>query len=146
MTTVPKIVSVAKVDRSKMLLVTWEEGAVDAGNLAAPIARHEIYAPLERPVTFAKVPVGEWGRYVEWSDGIDMPAHALWRLAGEQHGGTLPVSEVKVIRVHLGLSKRMIIFYEQGTHIVPKATARAMRALEAGLTIDAAISASGSAS
>lgn len=149
MTGIPKIAAVSAGGAPRNLTVTWEGGLTETIDLSSLIDRHALYAPLDQAATFRKVRVGEWGHHVEWPDDIDMPAHTLWRLAREQAGDTLSVEAFKDIRhrlglsqaqlgERLGLSKRMIIHYEQGTHIVPKATALALRALEAGLTIRAA--------
>jgi len=90
---------------------------------------------------FANARVGEHGTDVMWSDDIDMAADTLWRLAQEQSGATMSPVAFKSWRERkaytldsaaraLGVSRRMVVYYEQGTKPIPRVVALAARALE----------------
>jgi DNA-binding transcriptional regulator YiaG len=79
------------------------------------------------------------GTDIVWTDEIDMAADTLWPLAQEQAGVTLSPDEFKRWREReaytldtaaavLGISRRMVAYYEQGKIPVPRVVARAARA------------------
>lgn len=85
--------------------------------------------------------VGEYGTDVVWSDEIDMSADTLWRLAQEQSGITTSPDAFRHWRERkaytldtaaraLGVSRRMIAYYEQGARPIPRVVALATRALD----------------
>ena len=104
-----------------------------------------VYEPLRRsPEAFAQVRLGEYGADVVWSDDIDMSADTLWRLAQEQSGATMSPDafrrwrERKALTLDaaaraLGVSRRMVAYYEQGAKPIPRVVALATRGLEHGL-------------
>ena len=70
-----------------------------------------------------------------------MAADTLWRLAQEQAGVTMSPDAFRQWRerkaytldtaaLALGLSRRMVAYYEQGTKPIPRVVALAARALE----------------
>ncbi len=74
--------------------------------------------------------VGEHGTDVVWSDEIDMSADTLWRLAQEQTGVTMSSAAFRHWRKRkaytfdteaqaLGISRRMVAYYEQGARPIP---------------------------
>ena len=78
---------------------------------------------------------------VVWTDDIDMATDTLWRLAREQAGRTLSPDAFRRWRERgaytldtaaaaLGVSRRMIVYYEQGKKPIPRVVALATRALE----------------
>jgi len=101
-----------------------------------------VYAPLrEDRALFRQVHVGEHGTDVAWTDKIDMAADTLWRLAREQSGETLTAEAFRAWRERkaytldgaaraLGLSRRMVAYYERGEKPVPRTVTLATRALE----------------
>jgi len=101
-----------------------------------------VYKPLRHsPELFGRVQVGEHGTDIVWSDEIDMAADTLWRLAQEQAGITMSPAAFKHWRESkaytldtaaraLGLSRRMVAYYEQGTKPIPRVVALATRALD----------------
>ena len=103
-----------------------------------------LYEPLRRsPEAFARVRLGEYGADVVWSDDIDMSADTLWRLAQEQSGATMSPDafrrwrERKALTLDaaaraLGVSRRMVAYYEQGAKPIPRVVALATRGLEHG--------------
>ena len=77
-----------------------------------------------------------------WDDDLDMSADTLWRLAQEQSGATMSAEAFRRWRERraytldaaaraLGLSRRMIAYYEKGDRPIPRVVALATRALEA---------------
>jgi DNA-binding transcriptional regulator YiaG len=138
----PRIVAVAADKKPLTLRIQWdraEESRVDVSGL---IETFRVYEPLRRsPNMFARVRVGEHGTDVVWSDEIDMPADTLWRLAQEQTGLTMSADAFKHWRERkaytldaaaraLGVSRRMVAYYEQGAKPIPRVVALATRALE----------------
>lgn len=80
----------------------------------------------------------EW---VVWTDAVDMSADTLWRLAQEQAGLTMSPDAFRRWRERkaytldaaahaLGLSRRMVAYYERGEKPIPRVVALAARALE----------------
>ena len=104
-----------------------------------------VYAPLRTaPDRFAAVKLGEHGTDVVWSDDIDMAADTLWRLAQEQSGETITAEAFRNWRERkaytldtaahaLGLSRRMVAYYDRGAKPIPRTVALAVKALEFGL-------------
>ena len=77
------------------------------------------------------------------SDEIDMAATTLWRLAQEQSGATLSAEEFRRWRKRqtytldtaakaLGVSRRMVAYYDKGAKPIPRTVALATKALEMG--------------
>ena len=76
-----------------------------------------------------------------WTDEIDMSADTLRRLAYEQTGITMAPDAFRLWRERkaytldsaaraLGLSRRMVAYYEQGDKPIPRVVALATKALE----------------
>lgn len=85
MPTIPgaRVVRVAAGD-GYTLLVTYHDGT-HIVDLAALVRRGGVFAPLRDPARFAGVSVGGGGRWVEWPDGPDLCADALWLAARGEH-------------------------------------------------------------
>ena len=124
------------------LRVRWdrsEESPVDVSGLIGTL---RVYDPLRRsPELFRQVRLGEHGTDVVWNDEIDMAAVTLWRLAQEQSGLTMSPDAFRRWRERnaltldaaaraLGVSRRMVAYYEQGAKPIPRVVALATRALE----------------
>ena len=138
----PRIAAVVPGRSPLTLQVTWQAGGTSIVDVAGMIGTFRLYAPLrDDQALFARVQVGEYGTDVAWSDEIDMAADTLWRLAQEQSGETLTAEAFRAWRLRkaytlegaakaLGLSRRMVAYYEQGDKPVPRTVALATRALE----------------
>lgn len=85
--------------------------------------------------------VGEYGTDVVWPPAVDMSADTLWRLAQEQAGATMTAKEFRHWRERkeltlaaaaktLGISRRMVAYYEQGDRPIPRLVALATRGPE----------------
>lgn len=139
----PRIAGVSASEEPWTLRIEWDRGGESLVDLSRPIGKFRIYAPLRHsPELFRKVRVGEYGTDVAWSDAIDMSADLLWHLAQEQSGATMSAEEFKEWRERqrftldaaakaLGVSRRMVAYYEAGDRPIPRVVALATRALEA---------------
>lgn len=140
----PRIVAVRADKKPFGLLVRWnhvvEETPVD---VSALIATFKFYEPLRNaPEIFRQVQVGEDGGDIVWPGDIDMAADSVWRLAQEQAGYTMTPDAFRHWREHrsftldaaaqaLGLSRRMVAYYDQGEKPIPRVVALATRGLDA---------------
>ena len=140
--TLPRIVAVSADKTPLTLRLRWdmsEESLVDVSGL---VETFRVYEPLRSsPELFARVGVGEYGADIVWPGDIDMSADTLWRLAQEQSGATMSPDAFKHWRERkaytldaaaraLGLSRRMVAYYEQGAKPIPRVVALATRGLE----------------
>ncbi|MBI1981091.1 MAG: DUF2442 domain-containing protein [Methylocystis sp.] len=142
--TLPRIVAVAPGKKPMTLRVRWDRGDESLVNLSGVIATFRVYEPLRRsPELFRQARVGEHGTDILWTDDIDMSADTLWRLAQEQSGVTLSADAFREWRARhaytldtaaeaLGISRRMVAYYEQGKKPIPRVVALATKALGTG--------------
>ena len=118
-------------DKPMSLVVTWKNCARSTVDISPPIRTLKGLASLRAPAKFRKVRVGEWGWSVVWPGGIDMSAATLARMAREQSGEAMPAERFRAWRVRnklslsgaaaaLGLSRRMIAYYDSGEREIPK--------------------------
>ncbi len=140
--TLPRIAAVSADRKPLTLRIRWDNGEENRADLSGMIETFRIFEPLRRsPELFSKVGVGEFGTDIVWADGIDMAADTLWRLTQEQAGFTMSPAAFRDWRERqaytldmaakaLGVSRRMVAYYEQGTKPVPRVVALATRALE----------------
>src|ERR1700691_6174643 len=138
----PRIAAVTPSDEALTLRVRWDKGNESLIDVSSIIKSFRLYAPLRQsPELFRQVRVGEYGADVVWPDEIDMSADTLWRLAQEQTGATMSPDAFKHWRERkaytldaaaraLGVSRRMVAYYEQGTKPIPRVVALATRGLE----------------
>ena len=123
------------------LFLRWQDGGESLVDVSCIIGSFRVYAPLRNsPELFRQVRIGEHGSDIAWSDDIDMAADTLWRLAQEQSGATMTPDAFRHWRegraftldqAALGLSRRMIAYYEQGNRPIPRVVALATRGLDA---------------
>ncbi len=140
--TLPRIAAVSAADKALTLRIRWVGGEESLVDLSGPIGTFRVYEPLRRtPTLFRRVRLGEHGTDVVWADDIDMSADTLWRLAQEQSGTTMSPDDFRHWRERkaytldsaaraLGISRRMVAYYEQGGKPIPRLVALAARALE----------------
>jgi DNA-binding transcriptional regulator YiaG len=138
----PRIVSVRADKKPLTLRIRWDKGEESLVDVSGMIESFRVFEPLrDSPELFRKVRVGEYGTDIVWTDEMDMAADTLWRLAQEQSGATLSPDAFKHWRERkaytldaaaaaLGVSRRMIAYYEQGKKPIPRVVALATRALE----------------
>jgi DNA-binding transcriptional regulator YiaG len=138
----PRIEAVSPGDKPLTLRVHWQKDGESVIDVSGMIESFKFYAPLRHsPELFRQVRVGEYGTDVVWTDEIDMSADTLWRLAQEQAGATMTPDEFRRWRERkaytldtaakaLGISRRMVAYYEHGDRAIPRVVALATRALE----------------
>ncbi len=84
----PRIVAVAADAAPFTLRIQWGHGGESRVDVSGLVRTFRTYEPLRQsPELFGQVQPGEFGADVVWSEGIDMSADTLWRLAQEQDGG-----------------------------------------------------------
>jgi len=139
--TLPRVVAVAAGNKPMTLRVRWDKGDESLVDVSGLIETFRVYEPLRHsPKLFRQARVGEHGTDIVWSDDIDMAADTLWRLAQEQAGITLSSDAFKHWRERhaytldtaaaaLGISRRMVAYYEQGKKPIPRVVALATRGL-----------------
>src|SRR5208282_4237951 len=138
----PRIAAVSADEKPLTLRVRWDRGEESLIDVSGLIGTFRVYEPLRSsPELFRQVRLGEHGTDVVWNDEIDMAAVTLWRLAQEQSGLTMSPEAFKQWRERnaytldtaahaLGVSRRMVAYYEQGAKPIPRVVALAARALE----------------
>jgi DNA-binding XRE family transcriptional regulator len=138
----PRIAAVTPGDQPMTLCVRWQKSGESLVDVSGMIESFRVYAPLRQsPELFRQVQVGEYGTDVVWAEEIDLSADTLWRLAQEQAGVTMTPSEFRHWRERkaytldtaakaLGISRRMVAYYEQGSRAIPRIVALATRGLD----------------
>jgi Protein of unknown function (DUF2442) len=139
----PRIAEVAPGKRPSLSLrIQWDNGDRTIVDVSGLIESFRVYAPLRKSLDlFRRVRVGEHGTDIVWSDEIDIAADTLWRLAQEQSGATMTADAFRSWRHRkaytlddaakaLGISRRMVAYYDQGDKPIPRVVALAARALE----------------
>ncbi len=138
----PRITAVTPDTAPMTLRVRWDRGDESLIDISGMIESFRFYAPLRQsPQLFGQIRVGEHGTDVVWTDEIDMSADTLWRLAQEQAGVTMTPAEFRHWRERkaytleaaakaLGISRRMVAYYERGSRPIPRVVALATRGLE----------------
>lgn len=141
--TLPRITAVSAGERHLALRVRWDRGGESLIDVSGMVERFRVFAPLRRSrKLFRQARVGEYGADIVWTDAIDMSADTLWRLAQEQSGATMTAEAFRQWRKrkaytldeaarNLGISRRMVAYYEQGDRPIPRVVALATRGLEA---------------
>jgi hypothetical protein len=142
--TLPRIRAIAPGRRKFTLRVQWENGETDVVDISRQIETFRVYAPLrEAPELLRQVQIGEHGTDIVWPGDIDMSADTLWRMAQEQSGATMTADAFRSWRQRraytlddaakaLGISRRMVAYYDHGEKPIPRVVALATRALEIG--------------
>ena len=130
----PRIEAV-EAERPFRVRVHWAGNAeTDRVDLKALVHRLKGLAPLRDPKLFKQVRVKDWGWAIEWrvrGQEIDIGADTLWKLALEQNGDAMPTEKFREWRAGrklslsgaaaaLGLSRRMVAYYDQGAKPIPK--------------------------
>src|SRR5260370_5392896 len=139
----PRIMRVAAGAEPLTLQIQWSTGEETPINAAVVINSFRFYAPVRQtPRLFRQVRVGEQGADIVWPGELDMSNDTLWRLAQQQSGATMSAEGFRHWRQRraytldaaaraLGVSRRMVAYYEKGERPIPRVVALATRALEA---------------
>ena len=127
---------------SYVLDLEWVDGTRSRVDVSDLIARFKIFAPLRSGDLFEQADIGEYGWSVRWTDDIDLSSDTLWRLAREQAGETMSAAAFRDWRKRrgltldraaqeLGLSRRMVAYYDSGQKPIPRTVMLATRGLDA---------------
>ena len=139
----PRILSVKAGEDAETLHIEWAQNHLKTlVNVSSLLKKFKIFEPLRQsPELFQAVRVGEYGTDIVWSDELDMSAETLWRLAQEQSGATMTAAAFREWRAKhaytlddaahaLGISRRMVAYYDQGAKPIPRVVALATLAFE----------------
>ena len=138
----PRITRVSTGEQPYTLRIAWDHGGESIVDVSGLIETFRVYAPLRHaPDVFRQVRVGEYGTDIVWTDDVDMSADTLWRLAQEQSGATMSADAFHKWRLRkdytlddaaaaLGLSRRMVTYYDHGEKPIPRTVALATLALD----------------
>jgi hypothetical protein len=139
----PRILSVEPMDKPYTLSIHWDKGNQQSViNVSGLLESFKVYAPLKAsPELFQSVRVGDYGTDIVWSDDLEISADTLWRLGKEQAGITMSAADFKRWREKraytlddaaeaLGLSRRMVAYYDHGDKPIPRVVALAAIAFE----------------
>lgn len=138
----PRIESVKSARKPLTLDLIWSDGKASQVYVGDFMKGFRVYAPLLRSSgAFSKVGIGEYGTDITWACGADMAATTLWRLAREQAGITMTAPAFHRWRgshdftldeaaLALGISRRMVAYYEKGEKPIPRLVALATRGFE----------------
>lgn len=121
--------------------IVWADGSADNVNLSALVREFAALAPLDDAGVFNAAQVGEDGWSLLWPNGAEVGADTLWRLAREQAGDAMPVRLFAEWRARhglsltaagkaLGVTRRMVAYYESGRHLVPRTVMLACKGWE----------------
>lgn len=140
--TLPRIRAITPGRGTFTLHVQWDNGDTSLVDVSGQIESFRVYAPLRQaPGLFHQAHIGEYGADIVWPGDIDMAADTLWRLAQEQSGATMSADAFRSWRQRhaytldeaakaLGISRRMVAYYDHGEKPIPRVVALAARALE----------------
>jgi len=138
----PRITTVAAGAQPYTLHITWDHGSESLVDVSRLIGTFRVYTPLRHdPALFRQVRVGEYGTDIVWTEELDMSADTLWRLAQEQSGATMSADAFHEWRQRhdytlddaaaaLGVSRRMVAYYDHGEKPIPRYVALATLALD----------------
>ena len=122
----PRIAAV-KPSPGRKVAVAWKDGTEHGIDLTGWFSGSPLFAPLlADDALFATVRVGEWGSALHWTDDLEIPDDVLWTLGLEQEAARFRdwrkargLTQEQAA-VALGISARMLAYYEAGSHPIPK--------------------------
>lgn len=137
----PNIKSVAAYDK-QTVEIFWANDKTDRVDLSGLIAELAGLAALDDANIFAAVAVGEDGWSLLWPNGAEIGTDTLWRMAREQAGEATPIEEFAAWRTRnrlslsdaamaLGITRRMVAYYEAGRYLIPRMVGLACKGWEA---------------
>jgi hypothetical protein len=137
----PNIKAVA-VSGGQAVEIIWASDKIDRVDLAALIADLGGLAALDDKSVFDAVAIGEDGWSLIWPNGAEIGTDTLWRMAREQAGEATPIEEFAAWRARnrlslsdaalaLGITRRMVAYYEAGRYLIPRMVGLACKGWEA---------------
>lgn len=129
-----------QADADHGVRVVWADGNEHVVDLAPVIMQYKVFQPLRRNrALFERVRLEDGGRTIVWTDEIDMAAETVQRLAAEQHMSDTEFRQF-LARHHLswtagaavlGISRRQVAYYAQGTKPISRTIVLACRGYDA---------------
>lgn len=127
---------------SKVVSITWISGKMDRVDLSPLVAELAGLTALDDETVFNAVIVGEDGWSLVWPSGAEIGADTLWRMAREQAGEATPIALFAEWRQRnrlslseaaqaLGITRRMVSYYEAGSYLIPRMVGLACKGWEA---------------
>ncbi len=137
----PRIENVEPAEGRFRLRVAWRDGSACTIDMTDPIQRLKVFRPLREGGLFERVRTADYGWAIAWTDEIDFAADSLWRLKEEQAGRAMSAREFREWRAAntlsqaataevLGLSPRMVKYYESGEKPIPRTVYLACKGAE----------------
>lgn len=138
----PINITTVSATSGKTVQITWSNGKADRVDLSGLIADLAGLTTLDSAATFAACAVGEDGWSLIWPNGAEIGTDTLWRMAREQAGEATPIDEFAAWRVRnrlslsdaaqaLGITRRMVAYYEAGRYLIPRMVGLAIKGWEA---------------
>lgn len=137
----PVRIAGVKPVRDYTLNVVFVNGRTFPMDLRDFVHRLKGLRPLRDPAMFARVDVGEGGFSLAWPGDLDVGADRLYEMALEQNGHSDAVAFIRWRWRHklsltaaaeaLGISRRMVAYYESGEQEVPRTILLACKGWEA---------------
>lgn len=126
----------------KVVEITWASGKIDRVDLTELINELAALAEIDNAAIFSAVAVGEDGWSLIWPNGAEIGTDTLWRMAREQAGEATPIHEFAAWRARnrlslsdaalaLGITRRMVSYYEAGRYLIPRMVGLAIKGWEA---------------
>lgn len=135
-----RITAVRALAQSRLHL-TWDNGVDVVVDLAPELHRSKPLEALTDGRRFKRAAVGDWGHSVSWGDDLELGADSLWRDTLKAQGKDEAVALQDWRLRHgftqqqgadaLGISRRMLNYYESGNRAVPRTVLLASRGWEA---------------
>ena len=120
-------IAVVRPSPGRTVTVAWKDGTEHRIDLTRWFSGSPLFAPLlADDALFATVRVGEWGSALHLTDDLEIPDDVLWTLGLEQEAARFRdwrkawgLTQEQAA-VALGISARMLAYYEAGSHPIPK--------------------------
>ena len=136
----PVRVTGVKSVRDYVLSISFTKGRTFKVDLRDFVQRLKGLRPLRDPAVFARAEVGEGGFSIEWPGDLDVGADRLYEMALEQNGRADAAAFIRwrwrnklslsKAAETLGVSRRMVAYYESGEQEVPRTVLLALKGWE----------------
>lgn len=136
----PVRIAGVKPMRDYVVAVAFLKGKTFKVDLRDFVHRLKGLRPLRDPAVFARADVGEGGFSVVWPGDLDVGADRLYEMALEQNGRADAVAFIRwrwrnklslsKAAESLGVSRRMVAYYESGEREVPRTVLLALKGWE----------------
>lgn len=137
----PVRIAGVKAVRDYILAICFMNGKTFKVDLRDFVQRLKGLRSLRDPAVFARADVGEGGFSIVWPGDLDVGADRLYEMALEQNGRADAVAFIRwrwrnklslsKAAETLGVSRRMVAYYESGEQEVPRTVLLALKGWEA---------------